>query len=47
MSELFHNLSWQALTNDNDSIMLQFDAIAALVKSINILLQKEIYEAKK
>ena len=46
MSELFHNLSWQALTNDNDSIMPEFDATAALVRNINILLQKEIYEAK-
>ena len=34
MSELFHNLSWQALTNDNDSIMPQFDTITTLVKNI-------------
>ena len=47
MSELFHNLSWQALTNDNDSIMPQFDAMTNLVKNINHLLQKETYEAKK
>ena len=47
MSELFHNLSWQALTNDNDSIMPQFDAISTLIKSINHLLQKETSEAKK
>ena len=47
MSELFHNLSWQALTNDNDSIMPQFDAITNLVKNINYLLQKETYEARK
>ena len=33
MSELFHDLLRQALTNDNDSIMPQFDAIAALVKN--------------
>ena len=35
MSELFHNLSWQDLTNDNDSIILEFDAIGALVRDVN------------
>ena len=43
MNEFFHNLSWQALTNDNDSVKIKFDAIADLVKSINFLLQKKIY----
>ena len=47
MNEFFHNLSWQALTNDNDSIQLEFTAITELVKSINHLIQKEIYESKK
>ena len=47
MSEFFHNLSWQALTNDNDSKQLEFTAITELVKSINCLIQKKIYEAKK
>ena len=47
MSELFHNLSWQALTNDNDSIQVQFEAVTALVQSINRLIQKQIYEQKK
>ena len=47
MSELFHNLSWQALTNDNDSIQVQFEALTTLVQSINHLLQREAYEAKK
>ena len=41
MSEFFHNLSWQALTNDNDSIKVEFSAIAELVKSINHLIQKK------
>ena len=41
MSEFFHNLSWQALTNDNDSIKIEFTAITELVKSINLLLQKK------
>ena len=31
MSEFFHNLSWQALTNDNDSVQLKFEAITELV----------------
>ena len=41
MSEFFHNLSWQALTNENDSIKIEFTAITELVKSINLLLQKK------
>ena len=40
-------MSWQALTNDNDSIKIEFTAITELVKSINLLLQKKIYESKK
>ena len=47
MSEFFHNLSWQALTNDNDSVKIKFGAITELVKSINSLLQQRIYESKK
>ena len=40
-SEFFHNLSWQALNKDNDSIKIEFEAITELVKSINHLLQKK------
>ena len=47
MSEFFHNLSRQALTNDNDSVKIKFEAITELVKSINSLLQQRIYESKK
>ena len=47
MSEFFHNLSWQALTNENDSIKIEFTAITELVKSINLLLQKRIYQSKR
>ena len=47
MNEFFHNLSWQALTNDNDSVQIKFEAITELVKSINFLLQKKLYESKK
>ena len=46
-SEFFHNLSWQALTNDNDSVKIKFEDITELVKSINSLLQQRIYESKK
>ena len=46
MSEFFHNLSWQALTNDNDSIILEFDAVGELVPSINTLLRNEIHREK-
>ena len=47
MREFFHNLSWQALTSDNDSVKITFEAITELVKSINFLLQQKICEAKK
>ena len=47
LSEFFHNLSWQALTNDNDSVQVKFEAATELVKNINHLLQKQIYENKK
>ena len=47
MNEFFHNLSWQALTNENDKVKINFEAIAELVKNINFLLQKKIYESKK
>ena len=47
MNEFFHNLSWQALTNDNDSVQIKFETITELVKSIHFLLQKKIYESKK
>ena len=48
MSEFFYNLSWQALTNENDSIKIEFTAITELVKSINLLLQKKkIYQSKR
>ena len=47
MNEFFHNLSWQVLTNDNNSVQIKFEAITELVKSINFLLQKKIYESKK
>ena len=48
MSKFFHNLSWQALTNENDSIKIEFTAITELVKSINLLLQKKnIYQSKR
>ena len=47
MSEFFHNLSWQALTNDNNSVQVKFEAATELVKSINHLIQKQVYETKK
>ena len=47
LSEFFHNLSWQALTNDNDSMQVKFEAATELVKNINHLLQQQIYENKR
>ena len=42
MSELFHNLSWQALTNDNDRHQIEFNAISVLVQSIIQRIQRLI-----
>ena len=47
MSEFFHNLSWQALTKDNDLIQIEFETITELVKSINYLIQKKIMNLKR
>ena len=47
MSELFHNLSWQALTNDSDRYQIQFDAISMLVQSINQRLQRRVMEHRR
>ena len=49
MSEFFHNLSSTnlALTNDNNSVQVKFDAAKELVKNINHLIQAQIYEMKK
>ena len=47
MSEFLHNLSRQALTNENDSIKIEFTAITELVQSINLLLQKKYTNLKE
>ena len=47
MSELFHNLSWQALTIDNDRYQIQFDTISMLTQSINQRLQRLVMEHRR
>ena len=47
MSELFNNLSWQALTNDNDRYQIMFDAISVLVQSINQRLQRYVMDHRR
>ena len=47
MSELFHNLSWQALTSDNDRYQIQFDAISILIQYINQRLQRHVMEHRR
>ena len=47
MSELFYNLSWQVLANNNDSIQPEFEAVTVLIRRINLLIQQQIYESKK
>ena len=41
MSEFFHNLSMQALSKSDDAIVIKFDAINSLNKSLNKLLMTE------
>ena len=41
MSEFFHNLSMQALSKSDDTIVIKFDAINRLNKSLNDLLMAE------
>ena len=41
MSEFFHNLSMQALSKSDDTIVIKFDAIKRLNKSLNDLLTAE------
>ena len=43
MGKFLHNLSWQALTNYNDSIQIKFEATTELIKNINYLIHKENY----
>ena len=47
MSDLFHNLSWQALTNDNERYQIMFDAITVLVQSINQRLQRHLMDHRR
>ena len=42
MSEIFHNLSMQALIRDDDRTNIKFDAIEELHKSIRKLLKDEV-----
>ena len=41
MSEFFHNLSMKALSKSDDTIVIKFDAINKLNKSLNNLLMAE------
>ena len=47
MSEFFHNLSTQVLSKSNDTVIIKFEAITELIKSINSLLQKKYLISKK
>ena len=41
MSEFFHNLSLQALSIDDDSVKIEFDAIITLSKNLKFLIQDD------
>ena len=49
MNEFFHNLSMQALSKSDDAILMKFDAINKLNKSLNDLLTDETlgFETKR
>ena len=40
MSELFHNVSWQALSNSYDKVKIKFSLVTVLAKDINCMLEK-------
>ena len=47
MSEVFHNLSMQALRRSNDAVLTKSEAITELAKNINYLFHTKILEFKK
>ena len=42
MSEFFHNLSLQALSIDDDSVKIEFDAIITLSKNLKFLIRDDL-----
>ena len=42
MSKLFHNLSFQVLSNVNEKAKIKISPIAGLVKNINYMLEKKL-----
>ena len=42
MSELFHNVSWQALSNSYDKVKIKFSLVTVLAKDINYMLEKKL-----
>ena len=46
-SECFHNLLMQVLSKSNDSVLIKFDSIGLVLKSINGTFQKKIFEFEK
>ena len=47
MSEVFHNLSMQALRRSIDAVLIKCEAITELAKNINYLIHTKILEFKK
>ena len=41
MSEFFHNFSLQALSIDDDSVKIEFDAIITLSKNLKFLIRDD------
>ena len=46
MSEFYHNISIQALSKSNHSVLLKFESKAELMKNINLLLKDKIFNFK-
>lgn len=47
MSEFFNNLLMQDLIKSDDSVLIKFDSISLLVKNINEIFFKKVFEFKK
>ena len=41
--EIFHNLLMQTLSKSDESVLIKFDSISELLKSINEIFQKNVF----
>ena len=44
ISEFFHNLSMQAKSKSDDSVLIKFDSISLIAKNIKDIFYKKVFE---